>query len=85
MNIKTIIIVCILIALVATGYIFYPKKPTVNPIVPGRNDDSTFCTADAKECPDGSYVGRQGPNCEFAECPPVVKKNPPEPGTPELE
>ena len=26
------------------------------------------CTADAKLCPDGSYVGRTGPNCEFV-CP----------------
>ncbi|HLP86276.1 MAG TPA: hypothetical protein VK153_00135 [Candidatus Paceibacterota bacterium] len=27
------------------------------------------CTMDAKLCPDGSYVGRVGPNCEFAKCP----------------
>jgi hypothetical protein len=27
------------------------------------------CTMDAKMCPDGSAVGRQGPNCEFAPCP----------------
>lgn len=27
------------------------------------------CTADAKQCPDGSYVGRIAPNCEFAACP----------------
>lgn len=27
------------------------------------------CTADAKLCPDGSAVGRAGPNCEFAPCP----------------
>jgi len=27
------------------------------------------CTAEAKLCPDGSAVGRSGPNCEFAECP----------------
>jgi hypothetical protein len=27
------------------------------------------CTMDAKLCPDGSYVGRTGPNCEFAVCP----------------
>ena len=26
------------------------------------------CTMDAKLCPDGSYVGRTGPNCEFV-CP----------------
>ncbi len=27
------------------------------------------CTTDAKECPDGSYVGRVAPNCDFAACP----------------
>jgi uncharacterized protein (UPF0179 family) len=27
------------------------------------------CTQEAKLCPDGSAVGRTGPNCEFAECP----------------
>jgi hypothetical protein len=30
-----------------------------------------FCTQDAKQCPDGSYVGRTGPNCEFSACPVV--------------
>lgn len=36
-----------------------------------RNPDKpveVVCTADAKLCPDGSYVGRTGPNCEF-QCP----------------
>lgn len=27
------------------------------------------CTMEAKQCPDGSYVGRTGPKCEFASCP----------------
>ncbi len=27
------------------------------------------CTKEAKICPDGSSVGRTGPNCEFAACP----------------
>ena len=27
------------------------------------------CTTEAKMCPDGSGVGRTGPNCEFAPCP----------------
>jgi hypothetical protein len=26
------------------------------------------CTEEAKLCPDGSAVGRTGPNCEFAPC-----------------
>ena len=32
-------------------------------------DRQVFCTKEAKLCPDGSAVGRTGPNCEFAECP----------------
>ncbi len=26
------------------------------------------CTQEAERCPDGTYVGRVGPNCEFAPC-----------------
>ena len=33
--------------------------------------EQVFCTMEAKMCPDGSYVGRSGPKCEFAECPKV--------------
>ena len=32
-------------------------------------DDGVVCTMDAKICPDGSGVGRVGPDCEFAPCP----------------
>jgi hypothetical protein len=31
--------------------------------------DQTVCTLEAKLCPDGSYVGRSGPKCEFVPCP----------------
>ena len=31
--------------------------------IPGNENNA--CTMDAKMCPDGSYVGRTGPNCEF--------------------
>lgn len=40
-----------------------PKKDTTNP------DGATACTEEAKVCPDGSSVSRQGPDCEFAACP----------------
>jgi tryptophan-rich sensory protein len=30
---------------------------------------SIACTMEAKICPDGSAVGRRGPNCEFDSCP----------------
>lgn len=34
-----------------------------------ETDEPVACTMDAKICPDGSAVGRVGPNCEFAPCP----------------
>lgn len=33
------------------------------------DNERVACTLEAKLCPDGSYVGRVGPNCEFAPCP----------------
>lgn len=30
---------------------------------------ATACTLEAKICPDGSAVGRSGPDCAFAACP----------------
>jgi hypothetical protein len=33
------------------------------------------CSTEAKICPDGSAVGRTGPNCEFAPCPNQVTQD----------
>lgn len=33
--------------------------------------EATVCPKDVKQCPDGSYVSREGPNCEFRACPNV--------------
>jgi hypothetical protein len=37
------------------------KTPTI--------PEGVACTMDAKMCPDGSYVGRIPPSCNFAACP----------------
>ncbi|MBI2626737.1 MAG: hypothetical protein HYW77_00630 [Parcubacteria group bacterium] len=34
---------------------------------------TTYCPQDLRRCPDGSYVGRTGPNCEFI-CPTVTTR-----------
>ncbi|MHB0916082.1 MAG: Gmad2 immunoglobulin-like domain-containing protein [Thermoleophilia bacterium] len=42
----------------------------------GDTGDGVACPQDARQCADGSYVGRTGPDCEFAPCPelpPVVQ------------
>ncbi len=45
----------------ASAFYYYLNNP--------GNDVGVACTQEAKQCPDGSYVGRTGPNCEFAACP----------------
>lgn len=47
---------------IALGAYFAFSRTTPEPVVQG-------CTMEAKICPDGTAVGRIGPNCEFAECP----------------
>ncbi len=75
------LIVIVAVGLVVIGALFLlirggsppVSPPTANgpvgvpPVVtpPGQ----VVCTMEAKQCPDGSYVGRTGPNCEFAPCP----------------
>lgn len=68
---KILIVVIVVFVLIAaglvTGFFFLLPKifiaPTPVPVA---------CTMEAKLCPDGSYVGRSGPKCEFAPCPPEV-------------
>jgi hypothetical protein len=56
----------------------YQKTSTPEPI-PGPA--GVACTEEAKQCPDGSYVGRTGPKCEFSECPGTPNPTPiPKPG-----
>lgn len=45
--------------------------PTITTtIIPTRSTkEPVMCTMDAKLCPDGTSVGRTGPNCEFSACP----------------
>lgn len=33
------------------------------------SDSAVFCTMDAKQCSDGSWVSRVAPSCDFAACP----------------
>jgi hypothetical protein len=44
-----------------------PEAP-LSPL-PTYDDNQVACTMDAKVCPDGSYVGRVAPTCDFSACP----------------
>jgi hypothetical protein len=64
---KYLVGVVVLLILVGVGAFWITQSNTaVGPDIKG-------CSQEAKICPDGSGVGRTGPNCEFAACPtPVV-------------
>jgi hypothetical protein len=60
-NRLTTLLVSVLVLLLGVGgYFFFSRESQLNLIA---------CTADAKICPDGTDVGREGPNCEFRACP----------------
>ena len=54
-----LIVAVFIIAALAGGAYYFTRKPA----------GQVACTMEAKLCADGSYVGRTGPNCEFAPCP----------------
>jgi hypothetical protein len=39
-------------------------------------DQREACTSEAKICPDGSIVGRNGPHCSWEPCPNLAEKSP---------
>lgn len=60
-------IIVIIIAIIVVGAVW----------ISGENNNIAqprACTMEAKICPDGSAVGRIGPNCEFAACPALERE-----------
>ncbi len=73
---STYILGIILVAIIAVliGISVWPVTPPANspvalPPVISTTTTAEVCTQDAKECPNGSYVARTGPQCSFAVCP----------------
>ena len=60
-----ILITVVLLVVLSVGALAAYLLTTKTPILP------VACTQEAKICPDGTSVGRTGPNCEFASCPAV--------------
>ena len=61
---KDFIIFIILVIILLVGGIYSVVKQGGESV----GGEPIACTMDAMMCPDGSYVGRTGPNCEFV-CP----------------
>ncbi len=58
-------LLAIALTMAATTLACGPKADHANP----PDVTGPACTEEAKVCDDGSSVGRQGPDCEFAACP----------------
>lgn len=58
---KAYALVAVVFILVGAGFLYFSANPVAAP-------GPVACTLEAMQCPDGSYVGRTGPNCEFI-CP----------------
>ena len=58
-----------------TGYVGPSTRKKLNQLygcgslLPRPYPSPVACTQEAKQCPDGSYVSRTEPKCEFAACP----------------
>src|SRR3989344_1422506 len=52
-----------------TGYVGPATRKKLNQLYGCSKPSPVACTQDARQCPDGSYVSRTGPKCEFATCP----------------
>lgn len=61
---KKVLIILLAILILGTAYVFWKTKKT-NIDLP----NNTACTEEALMCPDGSGVGRTGPECKFSPCP----------------
>ncbi len=68
---KTSTIVAVLAALIVILGGWYWWAQNGGPAMPGFGSmgGPQACTMEARVCPDGSAVGRTGPNCAFAPCP----------------
>lgn len=61
---KQLLLGVLILVLIGVGGFMYRNALEA----PGGGDEIA-CTMEARICPDGSGVGRQGPLCEFAPCP----------------
>jgi hypothetical protein len=61
---KKLLLILFLLFLIAG--LFFILKTT---FYKDKKNEAVFCPLDAKLCPDGSYVGRSGSDCNFNPCP----------------
>ncbi len=71
---KKYFVALVILALVCLGFIVYLEIGNLGKYNPFAEMGSSTapvvaCMEEAMQCPDGSYVSRVGPNCDFEACP----------------
>lgn len=69
-------IISFIIIVFVVGGLFYIYNPEPVEFSNPEEKNQVVCTMEARLCPDGSYVGRVPPNCEFKDCPPAASTTP---------
>ena len=64
---KNFILCSVVVGVLSVGYLALAESRT--------GDKPIVCTQEARQCPDGSFVSRTGPNCEFATCKGQLQQN----------
>lgn len=64
---KELLFFIVLIIVLGVGSFLY--RNTLEAPTRGTNATGVTCDADARACPDGTAMRREGPSCEFAACP----------------
>ena len=70
----------ILLLLAGVGGFYLGRISNKSNIIPSPPPGKP-CSMEAIQCPDGSFAGRTGPNCEFAPCPTQASQSPNQKGT----
>ena len=68
MQSRVLILIFVAVVFVFGGLLYIYNPDPVEYKNPNEKEP-VACTMEAMLCPDGSYVGRTGPNCEFTPCP----------------
>lgn len=68
---RNLLITLVAVVVVVIGGVYVVAKSGHLP----KTQGPVACTTEARICPDGSAVGRTGPNCEFAPCPTGTSDN----------
>lgn len=60
LSVKNLLLSLLFLAVFVSGVVYFLRTK--------KSTEQIVCTQEAKQCPDGSYVVRIGPSCEFALC-----------------